>query len=185
MPPRKPVRDAPRPVISEVELVAIQEAIEPLDRVAVEMEARWGAGRLPRLVTPETAARFGSAKAKLDGAIMARDVQDVCRRARVMIRGWQAMDQEARERGAEAWEGRAIGIRWNGQDWSIVWDRADLPLICQQSRAPERTIAAAELLHAWRALKDRIAGIDEVRKVFPGGEVVRVDIPIGGDDIPF
>ncbi|MDH5796958.1 MAG: hypothetical protein OEZ19_00210 [Paracoccaceae bacterium] len=185
MPPRKAVREAPRPVISEVEIVAIQDAIEPLDRVAVEMEARWGAGRLPRLVTPETAARFGAAKAKLDSAIMARDVPDVCRRASVMIRGWQAMDKEARERGADTWEGRAIGVRWNGQAWHVVWDRAELDYVIKKVGGEDNVVTVSELLHAWKALKDRIAGVEEVRKYFPGGEVTKVNLPPGGDDIPF
>ena len=81
---------------------AIHHAILPLDRVASEMEMKWGCERLPSLVSPETAARFGSAKAKLDVAIQANDPQEVARRAVVMIKGWAKMDLEATETGHEA-----------------------------------------------------------------------------------
>ena len=81
---------------------AIHHAILPLDRVASEMEMKWGCERLPSLVSPQTASLFGSAKAKLDAAIQANDPQEVARRATVMIRGWSKMDAEAAERGHEA-----------------------------------------------------------------------------------
>src|SRR4051794_26416265 len=47
---------------------AIASALAPLDKVVVEAEARWGVGQLERLVSPATAARFGSARKKLDDA---------------------------------------------------------------------------------------------------------------------
>lgn len=81
---------------------AIHHALLPLDRAASEMELKWGCDRLPSLVSPETAARFGSAKAKLDAAIQENDPQEVTRRAGVMIRGWDKMDAEAAERGFKA-----------------------------------------------------------------------------------
>jgi hypothetical protein len=81
---------------------AIHHAILPLDRVASEMEMKWGCERLPSLVSPETASLFGSAKAKLDAAILANDPQEVARRAVVMIKGWAKMDLEATETGHEA-----------------------------------------------------------------------------------
>ena len=81
---------------------AIHHALLPLDRTASEMELKWGCDRLPSLVSPETASRFGSAKAKLDAAIQANDPQEVARRAAVMIRGWDKMDAEATERGSKA-----------------------------------------------------------------------------------
>lgn len=87
---------------------AIHHAIKPLDKIASDAEMKWGCDRLPELVSPELAARFGSAKAKLDAAIMANDPQDVAHRADVLARGWAAMDAEATKRGhkplqPEAW----------------------------------------------------------------------------------
>ena len=56
---------------------AIHHALLPLDRAASKMELKWGCERLPSLVSPATAALFGSAKAKLDAAIQANDPQEV------------------------------------------------------------------------------------------------------------
>jgi len=81
---------------------AIHHALMPLDKIATDMESKWGCDRLPSLVSPETAALFGSAKAKLDAAIESNDPQEVARRAAVMIRGWDKMDIEAAERGSKA-----------------------------------------------------------------------------------
>jgi hypothetical protein len=90
---------------------AVYHAIQPLDEVARQMEDVWGINRLPMLVSPETAAKFGSAKAKLDQAIIDNDATEVAKRAAIQIRGWRAMDAEARASGAstvttEAWTWR-------------------------------------------------------------------------------
>lgn len=77
----------------------IHHSIKPLDRVATEMELKWGCDRLPGLVSPEMAAKFGSAKAKLDAAIELNAATDVARTAGVMVRGWAALDAEATKGG--------------------------------------------------------------------------------------
>ena len=81
---------------------AIHHAIMPLDRIATDAETKWGCDRLPELVSPEMASRFGSAKAKLDAAIVLNDPQEVVHRAAVLAKGWAAMDTEATQRGNEA-----------------------------------------------------------------------------------
>lgn len=81
---------------------AIHHAIKPLDKIASDAETKWGCDRLPELVSPEMASRFGSAKAKLDAAIVLNDPQEVIKRADVLARGWAAMDTEATQRGNKA-----------------------------------------------------------------------------------
>ena len=77
----------------------IHHSIKPLDRIATEMEIKWGCDRLVSLVSPQTAAKFGSAKAKLDAAIESNVAPDVARTAGVMMRGWTALDAEATKGG--------------------------------------------------------------------------------------
>ncbi len=77
----------------------IHHSIKPLDRIATEMEIKWGCDRLPGLVSPQTAAKFGSAKAKLDAAIELNVAAEVARTAGVMMRGWAALDAEAAKGG--------------------------------------------------------------------------------------
>lgn len=80
----------------------IAGAIKPLDALAVEMEAKWGRGRLQELVSPETSAKFEAAKAKLDVAIHDVDVPLVIQRSKSLMRGWSVMEKEAIEAGHEA-----------------------------------------------------------------------------------
>jgi hypothetical protein len=80
----------------------IHHSLLPLDRIATEMEIKWGCERLASLVSSDTASRFGAAKAKLDAAIIDNDPVSVSRKATVLAKGWRAMDAEATEDGHTA-----------------------------------------------------------------------------------
>ncbi len=161
---------------------AVTEALRPLDRIAVEMEGKWGVGRLQRLVTPEIAARFGSAKDKLNDAIRANDGDEVAKRASVLIRGWQALDAAATEAGCEALPLRTVAVQHNGRAYVVAWDRSDVHKAAKLSRAPENVLTVHELLIAYEALKSKIDG---VKQAFPGAELTKISIPPGGDALPF
>ena len=161
---------------------AVTEALRPLDRIAVEMEGKWGVGRLVRLVSPEIAARFGSAKDKLNEAIRSNDGDEVAKRAAVMIRGWQALDRAATEAGCEALPLRTVAVQHNGRAYVVAWDRADVHKAARLSRAPENVVSVHELLIAYEALKSKVDG---VKQAFPGAELTQVSIPPGGDALPF
>ena len=66
---RKPDRLMNREEIGNVIAEGIYHALRPLDEMVHQMERRWGADRLVGLVSVETAAKYGRAKAKLDRAI--------------------------------------------------------------------------------------------------------------------
>lgn len=166
-------------------LMAVSEALKPLDRIAVEMEAKWGAGRLPRLVSPELAARFGSAQDKLNAAIRLNDADAVAQRAAVLIRGWKALDLAASEAGAEALPLRTVGVSCEGRKFVICWDRGDVNKVAAMSEKPENVVTVHELFTAWHAMRDRMLGIDAAKRTFPGAEVVRAALKPGGDDVPF
>jgi hypothetical protein len=161
---------------------AVTEALRPLDRIAVEMESKWGVGRLPRLVPPDMAARFGSARDRLNEAIRENDGEEVAKRAAVMIRGWKALDVAARDAGCEALPLRTVGVRHEGRSYVVAWDRADVHRAASLSDAPENVVTVHELLIAYEALRARIDG---VKTAFPGAEVVRAAFPPGGDSVPF
>jgi hypothetical protein len=161
---------------------AVTDALKPLERVAVEFEAKWGVGRLPRLVSPDMAARFGSALDKLNEALRENDGEAVAKRAAVLIRGWQALDKAASDAGCEALPLRTIGVRHEGRSYVVAWDRADVHRAASLSDAPENVVTVHELLIAYEALRARIDG---VKTAFPGAEVIRAALPPGGDSVPF
>jgi hypothetical protein len=114
-------------------------AIAPMDRLAEHYDQVWGIDRLPELVTPETAAKFGSAMQKLNAALEVNDPAEVQLRAEVVMRGLHAMDAEAKRLGAQpastdVWEaeinGKVYGIMRDARAWKSIQDqRPDLKLV--------------------------------------------------------
>lgn len=136
--------------ISKEEMMS-DMAVAPMDRLAEQMDTVWGIDRLPELVTPATAAKYGSAMAKLNAALAANDPAEVQLRAEVVMRGLHAMDAEAKQLGAqpastEVWEveldGETIGIMRDARGWKAIQaQRPELRLVTL------REVAVA--LQAW------------------------------------
>lgn len=111
------------------EEAACDYAVAAFDRAATQADRTWGIDRLPELVSPETAAKYGSAIAKLNAALVAFDPAEVAARAGVCMRGLAAMDAEARAAGhtptpSAFWhyehEGRAMIIAQDVRDWPLI-----------------------------------------------------------------
>lgn len=162
----------------------IQDALEPLDRVAVEMEGKWGVGRLPRLVTPEMAAKFSSARDKLDEAIRANDLAAVVAKASVLIRGWQALDQAATDGGHKTYPEAVWSKLHRGTQYTIVLDRADVSKVAKDSKHPATVVTLDELLVVWDDFQGRRV-IEETKTLFPGATVEKAGITEMDDDIPW
>lgn len=165
----------------------IHGALKPLDAVAADMELRWGKDRLQQLCTPELAARFEAAKAKLDVSIHDRDVDLTIKRAGNLIKGWKAMEREALENGHKPhpptlWH--AVAPAENGeQEVQIVIARDNSEATLAQTDLPVYTVTEiARIVRAWRSQKD----VHTVKDAFAGAEVVRIegDEPFD-DEIPF
>lgn len=165
----------------------IHGALKPLDAKAAEIEARWGVGRLESLVSPETAAKFEAARAKLDVAIHDRDTQLVVKRAGTMIRGWDALEKEAQALGhkpapPEIWYASAPN-EYGDEEIQIVIAKDNAAATLAQTDLPVYTVTEiARIVRAWRNQE----GVNAVKDNFEGAEVVR----ISGDDnfedeIPF
>lgn len=169
------------------ELDQINGALKPLDAKAAELELRWGTGRLETLVSPETAAKFEAARAKLDVAIHDRDVDLVIKRAGVLHRGWDALEKEAISRGHKAappemWYATAPD-EFNESEFQIVIVKDNSAATLAKTDLPVYTVTEiARIVRAWRSQKD----INSVKDAFPGAEVVRIggDEPFD-DEIPF
>lgn len=167
---------------------AIAAALQSLDRVASEYEAQWGVGRLERLVSPATAAKFASAKAKLDAAIQSGDSDAVVTRADIMIRGWHALNREAQDAGFLPHDARQL--------WAV---RADdgTPFVFCQHETDTRAARAEYPDHRVWSLPEVIRvlasadmhGVNRAKQIFSGATVTEVrpvkSGPIEEDQIPF
>ena len=84
-------------------------ALDDTDALAIELERKWGCGRLRLLVSTELRARFDSQRWKLAQAQWHGGLEDVVREAGRMARAWRALDTAAEAGGAaplspEVWE---------------------------------------------------------------------------------
>lgn len=148
-------------------------ALAPLDRLAIEMDRKWGIDVLPELVSVEMAQKYGSAMAKLNDAIVTEDPAVVAARAEVCMRGLQAMDKAAEEAGRsrapmDLWEvevdGEVYGVMKDGRSWQEIKDkRPELKLVTL------REVAVALDFYGKHAI-----GImtEEVRKHFEKAEII-------------
>lgn len=153
---------------------AVAAALVPLDRVAADVERRWGPGRVEALVGPETAARFASARRRLDEAIASGVVEDVAKRAAVLMRGWQALDAEAVALGASPLPGGVVGATVDGVRYVVAMHDRDAAAP-GLAVAGETVVSLPELLRVWRHRWSRAAvAADAAKAVFPGAIVTRV-----------
>lgn len=184
----KPRRgDAPYPPSTWqalMEPVRSNPALDPLDRVAAEMEAKWGPGRLPRLVSPELAQKFYSAKQKLDEAIRFHQRDEIAHKATVMIRGWQVLDAAATEAGHSPNPSSVWSVTKDGKVYRVCLDETDMLKVARESETPQNVVTVDELLTVWQAFNADTTA-ERVKLAFPGATVPRVKRPDPNDGLPF
>ncbi len=159
------------------EQAAIAAALQPLDKVSSETEARWGIGVLERLVSPETAAKFASARVKLDNAIDAGDLEEVTKRASVMIRGWKAVEEEALANKSPKQNRPDLERSWfvegdDGARYCFVHHEADTTLALKAY--PDHIVWSMN--EVVRILQSHeLALVSKTKEIFPGAVVTRAE----------
>ena len=179
---RKPPPDRftnPEPIGDPI-AEAVHHALAPLDRYVAELENKWGVDRLPKLVRPQLAAKFGEQKAMLDQAIDLNDPQQVATQAAAMMRGWQALDVAAVETGQQV-----VVI----EAWSVRDDAGNPIMICKTQDAAHAAakqnpgVAVYNLEEVVRMINGFRDPLLRAKEEFPGAEITGV-LPVGGDEVP-
>ena len=169
--------------------------IAPMDRVATIMDLKWGIDRLPELVSPDMAAKYGRAMAHMNECIRLGDPANCAAAAQNCIKGLNAMDADAEQNGmdqatgtlfefeldpSDGGEAFHFGVMEDGVQWQTAKaKRPDLMLFTK------REIAMA--LQAYV----RSPMVAATKDAFPGSEITKikpnppVDYKNGGDIIPF
>ena len=188
--PKRPVRQrkADRLISHGLTQEEIQcdYALAPFDHMAFAMDKKWGVDRLVELVSPDMAERYGSAMAKLNAAIDARDPEQVKLRVGVCMRGMEAMDQAATQSGAEpasrdVWlvqaDGREFGLLRDARAWQSV----------QEKHPGLRLLTEREMVLAIEMYQRSLAGqmIEQVKSSFPQADVIKIPNNNLEDEIPF
>lgn len=166
--------------------MAIGNTLAPFDRAVRETEVKWGIDRLPEIVSPESAAKWGSAVGKLNAAIDSGDVQEVTARVGVCLRGLAALDAEATAAGHRPISPEAIEIKVDGVLCVILADDAAWPKYAE-TRPGVRIYSLTEVANALAAYGQTIAAIKDL---WPGARVTAVRKPTPleaelNDSIPF
>ena len=154
---------------ARAEEIACDHAIAPFDRAARHAEATWGIDKLPELVSPETAAKYGSALAKLNAALEANNPDEVAARAAVCIRGIAAMDAEARAAGHAPMPDDFWMYEQNGDRIIIARTMTDWPLI-EKMHPGVPIFSLREVANALEAYGQTVIA---VKQHFPGAQVTR------------
>ena len=160
---------------------AIHHAIKPLDQIANRMELKFGCDRLQGLVSPETAQRFGSAKAKLDQAILDNDPDEVSRRSKILIKGWQKMDEEAVAAGHKPLKPSIWShTTEDGFKFAVAQGNADA-IKAIKTDPSMKDVAVYALDEIGRVLeRHSMALVNSAKKEFPGAKIVAIK-----DEAPF
>jgi hypothetical protein len=142
--------------------------IDGVDHVALEMERKWGMGRLRLLVPDLLRAKFDAQHDKFDAAIQLDSEAEIKKHGEAMKRAWQALDEAALRDGhlpkpPEVWE---ITLE-NGNAAAIVQDAAAVSMVPDG----QLVFTLAEISR----LIDALGSVPlETKRIFPGAEVQQV-----------
>jgi len=158
--------------------IAGRAHIDIADAVAIEMEFKWGCGRLRLLVSAELCERFDRQRYLWNQAIWHGDLEMVRREASRMIAAWRKLDQAASQSGAAplaptVWE-ITLG---DGTVAAIVPDNIQAHAVVAQGRK----VAVYALDEIGRMLDDYRA-VSEAKLTFPGATVEAIRRPANDSD---
>lgn len=162
---------------SQDRYLAARAHLDGADHLALEMERKWGVGRLRLLVDPELRLKFDRQRVLLNEALASGEVDDVVREATRMANAWRAMDRAAEAVGAEI----ASGEVWE----TALPNGGVLALWNGNGRCPG---ADGRRVEVWTLaeIANIVAAFPEIAKckqVFPGARVEavrRVEDPLEG-----
>lgn len=151
-------------------------ALDEVDHLAAELEAKWGCGRLRLLVSVELREKFDRQRYLLNQANWHGDLEAVRVQSARMVRAWTALDQAATIAGKTrldpdlVWE-VTLG---NGSVAAIVPDAAHAGSV----HADGRQVAVYTLDEIGRLLTNA-SDVTRAKQIWPGATVVGVPRTVG------
>ena len=150
--------------------IAGQSEVDELDLVAIDMERKWGNGRLRLLVDTVLREKFDRQRYLINQALWHGELQDVIREARRMIAAWRALDRAAEAAGrpqldTEVWEVTLA----SGAVAAIVRDAQQASKVAAENRSV-RVYTLDEIAH----LLQGFPALAAAKEAFPGASVEQV-----------
>lgn len=162
--------------------LAGREAIDDANLVAVEMERKWGRGRLRLLVDADLREKFDRQRYLFSQAIWKGQLADVQREAKRMVAAWRALDRRATETGRQTLPATVWEVTLADGTVAVIVKEPELAYqVADGRRAHVYTLAEIA------RLIDGFPMLAKVKEAFPGATVERVkdEIPDPLDDLRF
>ncbi len=159
----------------------------PLDELVTTLERKWGIGRLPLLVSPETRARFQQASDMRNGEQPTASPERLAALDAMMCRAWATMDAEATQSGAATLPPAIYEIPLDGLPGAIAalcLDDAHAQAVTLQAKAEGRCVTTWTLAEVARVIQANSI-VNKIKDVFPGAQVRRSRAKLPDDEIPF
>ena len=164
-------------------------AVNSVDKVARDLEQRWGIGKLEELASPKLAVQFEQARQNFSEAANGDDHNYLVQKADNLITGWKALEAQAIKNGhspddAEVWYAIApedvgeytFAIVKNGSDAAVV-DREKYPRVYSLDEV-------ARIIHNFEN-----SMIRKAKEVFPNSTITKIGDSTNkeppNDPIPF
>ena len=166
--------------------VTISSIISGFDKIAIEMERKWGIDRLRLLVPDDDREKFDRQAANFDAAINSSDISETRLHAEAMKRAWQALDKIADTAGAETLKPDVWEIRLPSSGDVVAFVRTEAEAH-QLAREGQEAYTAADIATAIEGLGETSR---HIKRMWPGAKVERVEVkppPTDwqrGDEVP-
>lgn len=153
---------------------AAHYALAPYDEAVRQADKTWGVDRLPAIVSPETAAKWGTAMAQLNAAIETGDVDQITARVGVCLRGIDAMNAEAERTGKSKSNPEIIEFSDNEMfHFAILKDERDWPALKAQN--PHIVyFTRPEVANAMKAYMNALPTLEAVKEHFPNAKITKL-----------
>jgi len=164
----------------------IDAIVQTVDEVAVQMERKWGSGKLERCVSPQTAEGFEMARMAFDTALQSGVIDEIRLKGDNLIKGYRYLDAEALKLGREPASPQIWHVSGDsGQHYAICHDADAVDLVEPIDGVTVMTLR--ELLRFYENHEASKNWVNHVKAVFPGSTVSSVKIPEGelNDELPF
>lgn len=163
----------------------IHAIVSGVDQVAIEMEKKWGCGKLERFVSPKTAEGFELARMSFDNALRSGVIDDIRQKGDNLIKGWRYLDNEATQLGREPAHPEVWHVRGDtGKHYAICHDADAVDLVEPIEGVTVMTLR--ELLRFFESHEATRDWVNHAKETFPGSTVTSVKrTEVADDELPF
>lgn len=162
-------KDVPKMYEEEEKAAVIRASLKSVDKVARDMEQRWGIGKLEQLADPALTTRFEQARQNLNHALGQESISEVVAKAEDMIRGWKIIEKKVISAGHKPECERVWHmVNDEGKKYAFVNDSSDHVHFDKDITV----ISMEEVLRVFEAHYKEL--YVDVKSYFPGAEITKI-----------